>query len=106
AEEAAALLVPDGPRAEAVLAPLDIGRAGVAQGVRCIPRYTSMVGLVAACQREKPQPCRSKTGSFRVRPRRVALAASTHARSMTGPVRVTFPNTGPRETSATAMPDD
>ena len=41
-----------------------------------------MVGLVAACQREKPQPCRSKTGSFRVRPRRVALAASTHARSL------------------------
>jgi len=37
-----------------VLAPLDIGRAGVAQGVRCIPRCTSMVGLVAACQREKP----------------------------------------------------
>ena len=36
-----------------------------------------------------------KTGSFRVRPRRVALAASTHARSMTSPVRVTFPNTGP-----------
>jgi hypothetical protein len=65
-----------------MLAPLDIGRAGVAQGVRCIPRCTSMVGLVAACQWEKPQPCRSKTG---VRPRRVALAAFTHARSMTAP---------------------
>ena len=68
-----------------LLAPLDIGRAGVAQGVRCIPRCTSMLGLVAACQREKPQPCRSKTGSFRVGPRRVARAASTHARSMTAP---------------------
>ena len=29
--------------------------------------------------------CRSKTGSFRAGPRRVALAASTHARSMTAP---------------------
>ena len=92
AEEALVPSVPDRPGAEAVLSPLQLGGASVAQCVGGVLRRSCVLGLVKSSQRDQDQTRCSENDSTACRPRRFARVASMHARSMARCVLVIFPN--------------
>jgi hypothetical protein len=59
-EEAAISDVPDCPRAEAVLSPLQLSGAGIAHCIVRVPRRSCVLGLVEPGKRGQDQPRRSK----------------------------------------------